>query len=91
MPLRETVETAVKECMEKGILRDFLLQKRAKVISMSIFEFDQELHDKTIRNESREEGRAEGRVSLVCQKLRKGKRERTTYVVLPANCVMYNL
>ena len=77
MPLQEAVETAVDECIQKGILRDFLLREKAKVISMSIFEFDQELHDKTIRNESWEEGKAEGKaelkVSLVCRKLRKGK------------------
>ncbi len=77
MPLLEAVETAVDECIQNGILRDFLLREKAKVISMSIFEFDQELHDKTIRNESWEEGKAEGKaelkVSLVCRKLRKGK------------------
>ena len=77
MPLREAVEAAVEECIQKGILREFLLREKAKVISMSIFEFDQELHDKTIRRESWEEGRTEGRteliVSLVCRKLHKGK------------------
>ncbi|MBR1853899.1 MAG: transposase, partial [Lachnospiraceae bacterium] len=61
MPLREAVEAAVEECIEKGILREFLLREKAKVISMSIFEFDQELHDKTIRQESWEDGRIEGR------------------------------
>lgn len=77
IPLQEAVETAVDECIQNGILRDFLLREKAKVISMSIFEFDQELHDKTIRNESWEEGKAEGKaelkVSQVCRKLRKGK------------------
>ena len=47
------------------------------MISMSIFEFDQELHDKTIQKESWEEGKAEGEcfklVAQVCRKLRKGK------------------
>ena len=60
-------------------------REKAKVISMSIFEFDQELHDKTIRQESwedgriegRVEGRIEGRVSQVCRKLRKGKNAET--------------
>ena len=84
-PLREAVEAAVAECIEKGILREFLLREKAKVISMSIFEFDQELHDKTIRQESWEDGRIEGRVegriesrvSQVCRKLRKGKNAET--------------
>ncbi|MBR1701071.1 MAG: hypothetical protein IJ716_03865 [Lachnospiraceae bacterium] len=77
MPLRDAVEAAVEECIDAGILRDFLLREKAKVISMSIFEFDQELHDKTIQKESWEEGKAEGEcfklVAQVCRKLRKGK------------------
>lgn len=56
-------------------------REKARVISMSIFEFDQELHDKTIRQESWEDGRIEGRiesrVTQVCRKLRKGKNAET--------------
>ncbi|MDE6065038.1 MAG: hypothetical protein K2G20_10730, partial [Lachnospiraceae bacterium] len=52
----------------EGILRDFLLQNRAEVISMSIFEYDQEAHMKHLKKEyyadgwedGKEEGRAEG-------------------------------
>ena len=73
MPLREAVEIAVDECIKEGILRDFLLREKAKVISMSIFEFDQELHDKTIRSESWEDGERFKLVTQVCRKLRKGK------------------
>ena len=44
---------------------------------MSIYEFDQELHDKTIRRESWEDGLEEGQQKLlftqICKKLRKGK------------------
>ncbi|MDE5679354.1 MAG: hypothetical protein K2I01_02825 [Lachnospiraceae bacterium] len=68
-PLHEGVELAVSECIREGILRDFLLQNRAEVISMSIFEYDQEAHMKLLKKEyyadgwedGREEGRAEGR------------------------------
>lgn len=35
-------ELAASECIKEGILKDFLLQNRAEVISMSIFEYDQE-------------------------------------------------
>lgn len=67
-PLHEGVELAVSECIREGILRDFLLQNRAEVISMSIFEYDQEAHMKLLKKEyyadgwedGREEGRAEG-------------------------------
>ncbi len=37
-------------------LKDFLLANKAEVISMSIFEFDEELYKKSIREESFEAG-----------------------------------
>ena len=44
---------------------------------MSIFEFDQELHNKTLREEGFEDGFAQGSetvlITLVCRKLQKGK------------------
>ena len=89
MPLNEAVQMAVEECIRRGILKDFLLKEKAKVISMSIFEFNQELHDQTMYDDGRadgmadgiELGRAEGKqeggelklITLVCRKLRKGK------------------
>ena len=81
MPLREAVEAAVEECIGNGVLRDFLMREKAKVISMSIFEFDQERYERTIRDESWEDGWNDGwsegqdakLISLVCRKLRKGK------------------
>ena len=33
----EAVENAVTECIEKGILADFLLSQRSEVVAMSIF------------------------------------------------------
>ena len=82
LPLRQAVERAVDECIGEGILRDFLLHEKAQVVSMSIFEFDQELHDRTMfrdgKLEGRQEGRQEGReltlITQVCRKLRKNKR-----------------
>ena len=72
-------------------MREFLLRERAKVISMSIFEFDQELHDKTIRSESWAEGKTEGeaglKVSQVCKKLRKGKNAEAIAEELELNIV----
>lgn len=68
-------------CIREGILADFLLREKAKVISMSIFEFDQELHDKTIRQEEFEDGYSRGAektlLSLITRKLRKGKSPET--------------
>ena len=63
MSLAEAVEKAVDECIAEGILSDFLRQNRAEVIMLSIFEYDEELHFKTLRDEGYESGYAEGHES----------------------------
>ena len=60
MQIEEAVECAVKECIEKGILSDFLLQNRAEVIRMSIFEYDKEKEEKLIRKAEFDYGKAMG-------------------------------
>ena len=40
--LNDAVEYAVRECIKEGILEDFLMENRAEVVAMSIFEFDEE-------------------------------------------------
>ena len=59
----EAVEKAVDKCIAEGILSDFLRQNRAEVIMLSIFEYDEELHFKTLRDEGYESGYAEGHES----------------------------
>ena len=40
--IEEAVERAVTECIEEGILSDFLRSQRAEVIAVSIFEYNEE-------------------------------------------------
>ncbi|MBQ9608192.1 MAG: hypothetical protein IJV15_01950 [Lachnospiraceae bacterium] len=54
--LEEAVPFAVDYCIKHDILKDFLLANKAEVISMSIFEFDEELYKKSIREEGYEDG-----------------------------------
>lgn len=61
MPLQEAVEKAVDECIESGILSEFLAKNRAEAIAVSIFEYDEEKHMKSERKEWREIGYREGR------------------------------
>ncbi|MCI8365119.1 MAG: hypothetical protein HFG34_09255 [Eubacterium sp.] len=61
MDFQEAVERAVSECIEEGILEEFLRVNRAEVIQVSIFEYDEELHMATVREEGREEGWNQGR------------------------------
>ncbi len=60
MPLHDAVVKAVDECIQEGILRDFLLEQKAEVVKVSIYEFDEEREMKLIREDEREIGREEG-------------------------------
>ena len=77
MTLAKAVAKAVDECIREDILSEFLLKNKAQVTSMSIFEFDQELHNRTLYEEGREEGEKSGMltklISQIIRKLQKGK------------------
>ncbi|MBD5516707.1 MAG: hypothetical protein HDR06_19260 [Lachnospiraceae bacterium] len=51
MAFSEAVERAVNYCIRNGILSDFLSRNRAEVIAVSIFEYDEEKHMKSEREE----------------------------------------
>ena len=59
-PLKEAVIITVDYCIEHDILKDFLLANKSEVISMSIFEYDEELHNKTLLSEGYDDGYADG-------------------------------
>lgn len=60
LPLNEAVEKAVNECIAEGILSEFLKKNRAEAIKMSIYEYDEELHLKTLFEEGVEQGVEQG-------------------------------
>lgn len=62
MPLEEAVTRAVNECIDTGILADFLKMNKAEVIAMSIYEYDEKLHEKTMIEIGREEGFTIGKI-----------------------------
>ena len=80
-PLEVAVEQAIMECIEEGILSEFLRKNRAEAKLVSIYEYDQEKHMRQEREASWEEGMEKGmekgRVQLlkeqVQKKLTKGK------------------
>lgn len=61
MSIDDAVNQTVDECIEEGILRDFLLENKAEVKRMSIFEYNEKATRKAIRKVERELGREEGR------------------------------
>ncbi|MBD5555666.1 MAG: hypothetical protein HDQ95_10115 [Roseburia sp.] len=60
--IEEAVKRAVTECIQEGILADFLMKYRAEAIEMSIFEYNEEAHMKSIREEGYDEGEIAGRI-----------------------------
>ncbi|MBP3505869.1 MAG: hypothetical protein J6K43_05635 [Lachnospiraceae bacterium] len=79
--LEKAVQFAVDYCIKNGILKDFLLENKAEVIKMSIYEYDEELHKKTLHDEGYEDGFNDGfndgesanLIKLICRKLQKNK------------------
>lgn len=76
MPIEDAVERAVTECIQEGILEDFLRKNRAEAMRMSIYEYDQARHIRQEREEAWEDGKREGEQSilrrLIQKKLDKG-------------------
>ena len=56
MSLDAAVERAVNECIQEGILEDFLRANKAEVIAMSIFEYNKEEEEKKLRKAEYEAG-----------------------------------
>ena len=54
--LEEAVTRAVDECIEEGILAEFLVKNKAEVIKVSIYEYDKEFEEKKLRKAEYEAG-----------------------------------
>ncbi len=74
-PLAEAVDHAVTECIQEGILREFLLSQRAEVTAMSIFEYDEEEEKRKLRETEYEFGREDGLKEGKEEGLKQGKQE----------------
>ena len=60
MGLSDAVERAIQECIEQGVLKDFLERHRTEAKAMSIFEYDQEKHMRQEREAAWEDGHLAG-------------------------------
>ena len=54
--LDEAVELAVNDCIQSGILAEFLRKNKSEVIAMSIFEYDKEEEERKLREAEYEAG-----------------------------------
>ena len=60
MKVEEAVDRAVTECINEGILREFLLRNRKEAVEMSIFEYDEEAVFEIVRKDEYEKGLQKG-------------------------------
>lgn len=60
MDFEAAVERAITECIQEGILEEFLKKNRAEAKSVSIYEYDMEKHMRMEREDAREDGIQEG-------------------------------
>ncbi len=61
----EAVDRASRECIEEGILKDFLLSHRAEVRDVILTEYDENLHMQVVAEEAQEEAREKLLLDLV--------------------------
>ena len=75
MPFKDAVERAVNECIQEGILVDFLRKNRAEAIEVSIFEYDEEKELELFRAAEREVAREEAREEALEEGREEGRKE----------------
>lgn len=74
MKLDAAVKCAVDECIQSGILAEFLKKNRAEVIAVSIFEYDKEEEEKKLRKVEYEAGYDDGKkLGITEGEIRKAK------------------
>lgn len=67
--IEESIRKAVDECIKEDILREFLIKNKSEAIQVSIFEYDEELHKRTLLEEGYEKGKAEGKAEDILELL----------------------
>lgn len=60
MSLQVSVEEAIESCIRQNILKDFLLEQKAEVIAMSIYEYNEEYVKKTLFEDGYDAGKLDG-------------------------------
>ncbi len=63
MGIEDAVERTIKECIQEGILREFLEKNRAEAKTMSIYEYNEEEHIRMEREDAFADGQAQERLN----------------------------
>lgn len=70
--IRTAVTEAVDECIAENVLSEFFRNHREEVITVSIYEYDEESHLEIVKEEGRQLGIADGRQLGLTEGLKKG-------------------
>ena len=70
-PIAEAVERAITECIQEGILKEFLERNRREAKNVSIYEYDQEKHIRQEREEAWEAGEHSGEEKKLKEQIQK--------------------
>ncbi len=77
MDVKEAVTEAIDECIEENILVDFFQEHREEIVEVSIYDYEEDKVRKTLADEAREEGVAEGeilnKITMIIKKVKKSK------------------
>lgn len=72
MELKAAVELAINECIQDGILKEFLQKQKREVIMVSIYEYDEERELRLIRKDERELGIEKGLAQGLAEGIERG-------------------
>lgn len=72
MTMEDAVDRAVDECIQEGILKDFLRANKAEVKRMSIYEYDEEATRQAIHTEGYRQGIEKGIEALILDNIESG-------------------
>ncbi len=70
--LENAVQLAVQQCIDQGILVDFLRKHRGEVMDLILTEYNEELHIRDEKNISYEEGHEDGRMEGIEEGIERG-------------------
>lgn len=70
--IRTAVTEAVDECIAENVLSEFFRNHREEVITVNIYEYDEEGHLEIVKEEGRQLGIAEGKQLGLTEGLKKG-------------------
>ena len=66
LTLKDALEKAIDTCINQDVLADFLKKHRAEVTNMILTTYDKDLYEKTLKEDAREEIRAELNQLTIC-------------------------